>query len=62
MNDDTGRYKDIDLEYFRKHMTPELYKAFVDNIGVIKGSPGLDIAKLVEGEWQDRHGGWNDGM
>lgn len=43
------RYGSIDLEYYRKRMSPELFKAFVRHIGSIRGREDLDIGKFVTG-------------
>ena len=42
------RYGSIDLEYYRKHMSPELFRAFVRHIGSIKGRTDLNIAEFVD--------------
>jgi len=42
------RYGGIDLEYFRASMSPEMFKAYVRNIGSIKGSPELNISEFVD--------------
>lgn len=42
------RYGSIDLGYFRAHMSPEMFKAYVRNIGSIKGSPELNISEFVD--------------
>jgi len=41
------RYGSIDLEYYREHMSPELFKAFVRNIGSIKGRADLNVGDFV---------------
>jgi hypothetical protein len=42
------RFGGIDLEYYREHMSPELFKAFVRHIGSIKGRPDLNISEFVD--------------
>jgi hypothetical protein len=42
------RYVGIDLKYYREHMSPELFRAFVRRIGSIKGRPDLDIREFVD--------------
>lgn len=42
------RYGGIDLEYFRAHMSPEMFKAYVRHIGSIKGSLELNISEFVD--------------
>ena len=42
------RYGAIDLEYYREHMSPELFRAFVRRIGSIKGRPDLNIGEFVD--------------
>jgi hypothetical protein len=42
------RYGSIDLEYFRTHMSPEMFKAYVRHIGSIKGRPELNIGEFVD--------------
>jgi len=44
----TERYGSIELEYFREHMSPEMFKAFVRHIGSIKGRPDLNIGEFVD--------------
>ena len=41
------RYGSIDLEYYREHMSPEMFKAFVRNIGCIRGREDLNIGEFV---------------
>ena len=41
------RYGSIDLEYYREHMSPELFKAFVRNIGSIRGRADLNVGDFV---------------
>ena len=41
------RYGSIDLEYYREHMSPEMFKAFVRNIGSIRGRKDLDVGEFV---------------
>lgn len=42
------RYGSIDLEYFREHMSPEMFKAFVRHIGSIRGRTDLNIGEFVD--------------
>jgi len=42
------RYGGIDLTYYREHMSPELFRAFVRRIGSIKGRPDLDVGEFVD--------------
>jgi hypothetical protein len=42
------RYGSIDLKYYREHMSPELFRAFVRRIGSIKGRPDLNIGEFVD--------------
>ena len=41
------RFGEIDLEYYRQRMSPELFTAFVRHMGVVPGSPGLDVVELT---------------
>jgi len=41
------RFGGIDLEYYREHMSPELFKAFVRHIGAIRGRTDLNIGEFV---------------
>jgi len=42
------RYGSIDLEYFREHMSPEMFKAYVRRIGSIRGRTGLNIGEFID--------------
>ena len=42
------RYGAIDLGYYREHMSPELFRAFVRRIGSVKGRTDLDIGEFVD--------------
>ena len=48
----TAEYKDrfdgIDLEQFRRQMSPEAFKAFVRHMGVIPGIPNLDVTVIAD--------------
>lgn len=52
-DDDIERYKGIDLETFKELMTPAMFKAFYENIGVIRGSPDLDISNLTDCHYEE---------
>lgn len=41
------RYGSIDLEYYRENMSPEMFKAFVRNIGSIRGRADLNVGEFV---------------
>jgi hypothetical protein len=41
------RFGEIDLEFYRRQMPPELFAAFVRHMGVVPGSPGLDVVELT---------------
>lgn len=41
------RYGSIDLEYYRENMSPEMFKAFVRNIGCIRGRADLNVGEFV---------------
>ena len=41
------RFGNIDLEYYRKQMPPELFKVFVRHAGSIPGKPKLDVVELT---------------
>ena len=41
------RYGEIDLEFYRQRMSPALFTAFVRHMGVVPGSPGLDVVELT---------------
>ena len=32
------RFKGVDLDYFRQVLSPELFKAYVDTMGVVEGA------------------------
>ena len=49
---DIERYGEIDLAYFYEKMSPQMFKAFTENIGVIRGSKDLDICKLTQPSYQ----------
>lgn len=42
------RYGSIDLKYYREHMSPEMFKAFVRHIGSIRGRTDLNIGEFVD--------------
>jgi hypothetical protein len=42
------RYSSIDLKYYKEHMSPELFRAFVRRIGSINGRPDLNIGEFVD--------------
>lgn len=42
------RFGGIDLEYYREHMSPEMFKAFVRHIGSIRGRTDLNIGEFVD--------------
>ena len=44
------RYDGIDLEHYRKNMTPELFAAFVRNIGILKAPKGFELECLEKEE------------
>lgn len=41
------RFGEFDLDYYRQRMTPELFTAFVRHMGVVPGSPELDVVELT---------------
>jgi len=41
------RYGSIDLDDFRRHMSPELFSAFVRHIGAIPGHRDLDVTQTT---------------
>lgn len=41
------RFGGVDLEYYREHMSPELFKAFVRHIGSIEGRPDINVGEFV---------------
>lgn len=41
------RFGNIDLEYYRKQMPPELFKVFVRHTGSIPGKPKVDVVELT---------------
>jgi hypothetical protein len=41
------RYSKIELEYFREHMSTEMFKAFVRHIGSIRGRTDLNVGEFV---------------
>ncbi len=41
------RFGNIDLEYYRKQMSPELFKVFVRHTGSIPGKPKVDVVELT---------------
>jgi len=41
------RFGNIDLEYYRKQMPPELFKVFVRHAGSIPGKPKVDVVELT---------------
>ena len=41
------RFGEVDLDYYRQRMSPKLFTAFVRHMGVIPGSPGLDVVELT---------------
>lgn len=41
------RFGNIDLELYKKQMSPELFLAFIRHIGIINGNPTLDIVELT---------------
>ena len=41
------RFAEVDLDYYRQRMTPKLFTAFVRHMGVVPGSPGLDVVELT---------------
>ena len=41
------RFGNIDLEYYRKQMPPELFKVFVRHTGCIPGTPKVDVVELT---------------
>jgi len=42
------RFGSIDLKYYREHMSPEMFKAFVRHIGSISGRTDLNIIEFVD--------------
>lgn len=42
------RYKGVDLDHFRRVMSPDLFKAYVCNIGVIEGCNIENIGEFVD--------------
>ncbi len=42
------RFGSIYLEYYREHMSPEMFKAFVRHIGSISGRTDLNIIEFVD--------------
>jgi hypothetical protein len=47
-NEYEERYGGIDLEYYREHMSAELFRAFVRRIGSIKGRADMNIGESVD--------------
>ena len=43
----SGGFGEIDLDYYRQRMSPKLFTAFVRHMGVVPGSPGLDVVELT---------------
>ena len=41
------RFGNIDLEYYRKNMPPELFRVFVRHAGSIPGKPKVDVVELT---------------
>jgi hypothetical protein len=41
------RFGSIDLKYYREHMSPEMFKAFVRHIGSIRGRTDLNVGEFV---------------
>jgi len=41
------RFGNINLEYYRKQMPPELFKVFVRHTGSIPGKPKVDVVELT---------------
>ena len=41
------RFGEVDLEYYRRQMSRKLFTAFVRHMGVVPGSPGLDVVELT---------------
>jgi len=41
------RYDGIDLEYYREHMSPEMFRSFVRRIGSIRGRPDINIGEFA---------------
>ena len=41
------RFGEVDLDYYRQRMSPKLFTAFVRHMGVVPGSPGLDVVELT---------------
>ena len=42
------RFGSVDLKYYREHMSPEMFKAFVRHIGSISGRTDLNIGEFVD--------------
>lgn len=41
------RFRDIEVERYKKEMSPEIFKVFVRHIGAIHGTSKLDISELT---------------
>ncbi len=41
------RFGEFDLDYYRQRMSPKLFTAFVRYMGVVPGSPELDVVELT---------------
>lgn len=42
------RFGSIDLKYYRAHMSPDMFRAFVRNIGSISGRKDINITEFVD--------------
>jgi len=42
------RFGSIDLKYYREHMSPDMFRAFVRHIGSISGRTDLNITEFVD--------------
>lgn len=45
-----ARFAHLDLETLRNRLTPEVYRAFVRHIGIIRGPDDVDVNMLVNEE------------